>query len=104
VQLHGPSALLPRKEFSEFVSFNYKYPIAISQSFTSEKYIALFYFSYLYIKTLSTLTNSLFLLFLILSYVITKMSPTIKIIFYFRLNFKNKFNVFFRYLFGLLPK
>ena len=69
MQLHGPSALLPRKEFPEFVSFNYKYPITISQSVTSQKYMALFYFSYLYTKKNSTLTDSLFLLFLILSYV-----------------------------------
>jgi hypothetical protein len=43
VQLHCRSSLLLRKDFSEFVSFNYKYPIAISHSVTSEKYVDLFY-------------------------------------------------------------
>ena len=56
---YGPSAALPRKKFPGFVSLNYKYPIAISQSVTSEKHIAPFYFSVsIYQK------NFLFLLFL----------------------------------------
>ena len=68
VQLHGLFSLLLRKEFPEFVSFDYTYHIAVSQSVTSEKYVDLFYFLvFIYIEKL--FTDSLFLLFSVLCYV-----------------------------------